>query len=237
MPASTAAPVQGPLPGSPLPLSPTPRTTLHRHSDRAGTDRQILHEVLDGALICHLGVLVDGAPVVLPTAFGFDPDGPDEGGTLYLHGSVAAQSLRAGAQREVCVTVTVVDGLVLARSAFHHSMNYRSALVLGRPRLVTDPAEKVRALNLVVDHAVPGRAATLRAHTRKELAATSVLGLALAEASVKVRAGDPVDDEPDVAAGGWAGLIPIRLVASGVVTAADAVGQQPPADVRARLRS
>ena len=221
-------------PVSTPPLSPTARTTLNRRRDRASTDRQDLYEVLDAAMICHFGVMVDGAPLVLPSAFGFDPDGPDEGGTLYLHGSIASLSLVAGRQQPLCVTFTVLDGLVLARSAFHHSMNYRSAVVMGRPRVVDDAAEKARALNLVVDHVVPGRMATLRAHTRKELAATVVLALPLVEASVKARAGDPVDDESDLAEGGWAGVIPLRLVATGVRTAADSAADEPPADVRAR---
>lgn len=230
MPVTTVPPVP-----APPPLSPTPRTTLNRRRDRASEDRQDLYAVLDAAMICHFGVLLDGAPVVLPTAFGYDIDGPDEGGTLYLHGSVAALSLLAAAQQPVCVSFTVLDGLVLARSAFHHSMNYRSAVVMGIPRVVDDPDEKARALSLVVDHAVPGRMATLRAHTRKELAATAVLALALAEASVKVRSGDPVDDEPDMEAGGWAGVIPIRLVATDAVAAADSDRSDPPDDVLARV--
>ncbi|MDQ4039784.1 MAG: pyridoxamine 5'-phosphate oxidase family protein [Actinomycetota bacterium] len=218
-----------------LPLSPTPRTTLNRRRDRASADRQDLYDVLDAAPICHFGILVDGAPLVLPTAFGFDVDGPDEGGTLYLHGSVASLSLLAAPERPICVTFTVLDGFVLARSAFHHSMNYRSAVVMGSPRVVDDSAEKVRALTLVVDHVVPGRMATLRAHTRKELAATVVLALPLAEASVKIRSGDPIDDEADLADGTWAGVIPIRLVAADAVTAADSVRPEPPPDVLARV--
>lgn len=218
-----------------LPLSPTPRTTPNRHRERASADRRDLYDVLDSALICHLGVLIDGAHLVLPTAFGADLDGPDEGGTLYLHGSVASKSLRTAPEQVICVTFTVLDGLVLARSAFSHSMNYRSAVVIGRPRTVDDPDERTRALDLIVDHAVPGRSKTLRPHTRKELAATSVLALALTEASVKVRSGDPIDDESDLKDGSWAGVIPLRLVATDVVTAADSVGHQPPSDVVGRV--
>jgi len=229
MSVTTSPPVR-----TPPPLSPTPRTTLNRRRDRASADRQDLYAVLDAAIICHFGVLIDGAPMVLPTAFGYDPDGPDVGGTLYLHGSVASQSLLAAPQADVCVSFTVLDGLVLARSAFHHSMNYRSAVVIGRARGLDDPDEKAHSLNLIVDHAVPGRAATMRPHTRKELAATSVLALALAEASVKVRSGDPIDDQADLDNGGWAGVIGLRLVATDLVTAADALGNEPPADVRAR---
>jgi nitroimidazol reductase NimA-like FMN-containing flavoprotein (pyridoxamine 5'-phosphate oxidase superfamily) len=153
---------------------------------------------------------------------------------LYVHGSVASRSLLTAPEQEVSVTVTVIDGLVLARSAFHHSMNYRSAVVMGRPRLVTDPEERRRALDLVVDQVVPGRSATLRAHTHKELAATAVVALPLHEASVKARSGDPVDEERDVRAGGWAGVVPLRLVADRPVTAADAGGEVVPADVLAR---
>ena len=229
MAAPTTQPVR-----DPLPLSPTPRTTLKRRPDRGSADRQNLYDVLDAALICHFGVVIDGAPIVLPTAFGFDPDGPDEGGTLYLHGSVASASLQDVPQRNVCVTFTVLEGLVLARTGFHHSMNYRCAVVMGQTRRVTDAEEKVRALNLVVDHAVPGRSKTLRPHSRKELAATVVLALPLAEASVKGRSGDPVDDQADLDAGGWAGVIGLRLGATGMDTAADAHGHEPPADVRAR---
>ena len=207
---------------------------MNRGRQRAQRDRQALHEVLSAALVCHLGVVVDGVPLVLPTAFGADLDGPDDGGTLYLHGSVAARSLRSAPENDVCVSVTVLDGLVLARSAFHHSMNYRSAVVIGRPRIVDDPDEVLRALNLIVDHVVPGRARTLRPHTRKELAATTVLALSLTEASVKVRAGEPVDDEADVIAGGWAGVIPLRLAAGDVVTASDAGGHEPPTHVEVR---
>ena len=203
------------------PLSPTPRTTVRRHADRGLTDRAALFEVLADAVVCHLGVLAGGVPLVLPTAYGVDPAGPDAGGTLYLHGSVASHSLLSAPEQEISVTVTVADGLVLARSAFHHSMNYRSAVVVGRPRVVTDADEVRRALALVVDQVVPGRSATLRPHTRKELAATRVLALPLLEASVKARTGGPVDDEADVEAGGWAGVVPVRTVFGEPVTAAD----------------
>ena len=173
------------------PLSPTVRSTVVRGRNRAVSERAALYDVLDSALVCHLGVDV-GHPLVVPTAFGYDPDGPDEGGSLYVHGSVASRTISASPDATICVTVTVVDGLIAGRSAFHHSMNYRSAVVLGRGRLVVDPVEKQHALALVVDHMIPGRSATLRPHTRKELAATSVVAVPLHEASVKVRAGGPV---------------------------------------------
>ncbi len=128
-------------------------------------------------------------PLALPTVFGVDADGPDEGGTLYVHGSVASRSLVQAPGQDVSVTMTVLDGIVLARSGFNHSMNYRSAVVIGRPRVVTDEAERSHALDLLVDHVTPGRSAALRRPTRKELAATTVLALPLHEASVKRRGG------------------------------------------------
>jgi uncharacterized protein len=213
-------------------LSPTPRSTVVRGRNRAVSERAALFDVLDSALVCHLGVDV-GHPLVVPTAFGYDPDGPDEAGTLYVHGSVASRTITASPDAPICVTVTVVDGLIAARSAFHHSMNYRSAVVLGRGRLVVDPVEKQRALALVVDHMIPGRSATLRPHTRKELAATSVVAVPLHEASVKIRTGGPVDDPEDVDAGGWGGHIPVRTVADPVVPDPDARGRIPD-DVRRR---
>src|SRR5215470_14913130 len=138
-------------------LSPTERTTLTRHRERGFADRAALFEVLDEALVCHVGIVRDGEPVVLPSIQGVDPDGPDEGGTLYLHGSVAAPWLVQAPGQTVCATFTLVDGAVLARVAFSHSMNYRSAVVIGPARRVDDPAERDRALGLIVDHVVPGR--------------------------------------------------------------------------------
>ena len=221
------------------PLSPTPRTTLTRSRERAATDRAELTDLLRETLVAHLGVTVgedeDAHPVVLPVAIAVDPDGPDEGGSLYLHGSVAAGWLDSVRDRTVCVTATHLDGLVAARSGFHHSMNYRSAVVIGRCRVVEDPDERARALDAVVDHMVPGRAATLRPPTRKELAATAVLAVPLAEASVKRRAGGPVDEETDVEAGGWAGVIPLCTVAG--APEADAWSpDEVPADVAERAR-
>lgn len=222
-----------PAPHSPSPLSPSPRTTVGRGRNRMVTDRAVLHELLADALVAHLGVVVDGHPVVLPTAFAADVDGPDPDGTLYVHGSVAAGWLRAATDRTVCVTVTELDGLVAGRSTFHHSMNYRSAVVIGRARVVDDPRERGRALDLIVDHMIPGRSATLRPSTRKELAATAVLAVPLHEASVKVRTGGPVDEPEDVAAGTWGGHVPLRRVAGAPVPDQDAPGPVP-AEVVAR---
>lgn len=219
------------------PLSPTPRTTLTRSRHRAVTDREQLHTLLDDALVAHLGVVVGEHPVVIPIAFAHDPAGPDADGTLYLHGSVAAGWLTRAVGATVCVTITELDALVLARSGFHHSVNYRSAVIIGTARAVTDPAERAHALALTVDHLVPGRTATLRPSTRKEDAATALLAVPLREASLKCRTGDPVDDEEDVAAGVWAGLVPLTRVAGPVRTAADAGRVPVPDDVVARVRS
>jgi nitroimidazol reductase NimA-like FMN-containing flavoprotein (pyridoxamine 5'-phosphate oxidase superfamily) len=217
------------------PLSPTPRSTPRREKERAQADRATLYDVLDASLVCHLAVVVDGVPMALPTVFGVDLEGPDEGGTLYLHGSVASRSLVQGPAQDLSVTMTVLDGIVLARSGFMHSMNYRSAVVVGRPRVVTEAEERAHALDLIVDHAAPGRAATLRRPTRKELAATAVLALPLHEASVKRRSGDPEDDDADVEAGGvWAGVLPLRLTGGDPVTGADVVDVPVPEHVLTR---
>lgn len=218
-------------------LSPTERTTIGRGRNRMVSDREVLHGLLEDALVAHLGVTVgrDGQrhPLVLPTAFAVDLEGPDPDGTLYLHGSVAAGWLRAAADATVCVTVTELDGLVAGRSAFHHSMNYRSAVVIGTARVVEDPDERRHALDLIVDHMIPGRSATLRASTRKELAATAVLAVPLREASMKARAGGPVDEPSDVEAGVWGGHVPVRRVVDLPVADADSSGPVP-ADVLAR---
>ncbi|GAA4695786.1 pyridoxamine 5'-phosphate oxidase family protein [Nocardioides nanhaiensis] len=212
------------------PLSPTPRTTAtrSRHRMHGGPGgRAALLQLLTEAPVAHLGVVVGDHPVVLPVAFAVDPEGPDEGGTLYVHASAAAGWLGAAAGATVCVTVTEVDGLVLARSGFHHSMNYRCAVVIGRARAVTEGRERAHALDLTVDHVVPGRAATLRAPTRRELAATALLAVPLAEASLKTRAGGPVDEPEDVAAGGWAGTVPLHRMVGEVEAATDAVAPVP----------
>ncbi|HEX9032558.1 MAG TPA: pyridoxamine 5'-phosphate oxidase family protein [Streptosporangiaceae bacterium] len=187
-------------------LSGTERTTLHRHRERAQTDRAVLHAVLDAGLICHLGVVIDGSPAVLPTGYGRD------GETLYLHGSSANRSLTCAAGAQVCVTVTLLDGLVCARSVFSNSMNYRSAVIYGTARLVTDEAEHREALRVITEHLIPGRWDNSRQPTRKELAATSVIALPLDEASVKIRTGGPADDEEDYALDAWAGVLPITTV-------------------------
>lgn len=213
-------------------LSPTPRTTLTRHRERGSDDRADLFAVLAEALVCHVGIVRDGEPVVLPAIHGVDPDGPDAGGTLYLHGSVAAPWLLQAPGQTVCATFTLVDGVVLARVAFSHSMNYRSAVVIGPARRVDDEAERDHALRLIVDHVVPGRSSTLRANNRKELAATAVIAVPLAEASVKARTGGPADEEADVATGTWAGVVPLAVTAGEIVPDH---GGPVPGDVRRRV--
>src|SRR6266704_3383813 len=168
-----------------LSLSPTDRTRLRRLRERGRTDRADLYAVLDAGLICHLGVVIDGAPVVLPTGYGRIDD------TLYLHGSSANRSLLGADGQEVCVTVTLLDGLVCARSVFHHSMNYRSAVIFGTARLVTGETERLEAIRAITEHLIPGRWDNSRRLSRKELATTAVLALPLDEASVKARAGWP----------------------------------------------
>ncbi|AHI00749.1 pyridoxamine 5'-phosphate oxidase family protein [Kutzneria viridogrisea] len=196
------------------PLSPTPRSTLNREKQRAVYDRSELDAVLDGGLICHLGVVLDGAPVVLPTGYGRDGD------TLYLHGSSGARSLRGADQ--VCVTVTLVDGVVYARSVFNHSMNYRSAVVHGQVRRVEEPAEKLHGLRVLTEHLSPGSWDHARQPSKRELAATAVLALDLTESSVKMRSGAPGDDEEDVTANlAWAGVLPIVTTWGAPVPASD----------------
>ncbi len=213
-------------------LSPTARTRLTRHRERGSTDSADLVAIIREALVCHVGIVRDGQPVVLPSIHAVDPDGPDEGGTLYLHGSIAAPWLLQAPGQIVCATFTLVDGAVLARAAFSHSMNYRSAVVYGPARRVEDPEERSHALGLMVDHVVPGRSATLRPHSRKELAATTVIAIPLAEASVKARTGGPKDEPEDVATGTWAGVVPLAVRAGAIEPDRDG---PVPEDVRLRL--
>lgn len=184
---------------------PLPETDLTRHRrlrEQGSLDRADLDAILDAGFICHLGVIVEGRPIVVPTVYGRDER------QLFVHGSVASRSLAAGAP--VCVTVTHVDGLVLARSVFEHGVNYRSAMIHGIPRKVTDPDEKTDGLRRLTEHATPGQWDYARRPSRKELAATTLLALSLEEASVKIRTGAPDDgDGPDAALGLWAGTLPL----------------------------
>lgn len=186
----------------------TDRTTLKRLPKRGNFDREVVYKILDEAFVCHVGFIVDGQPVVIPTAYG------RVGDRFYIHGSAASRMLRTVEEGiDVCVTVTLVDGLVLARSAFHHSINYRSVVIFGRASAVEDPREKFDAMRSFTQHVVPGRWAEVREPNDSELKATIVLYLPLMEASAKVRVGPPIDDEDDYSIPVWAGEIPLRLVA------------------------
>lgn len=185
--------------------APSERVRLRRKRERGSYERELIDAILDEALVAHVGIVdEDGQPFVIPTLHGRDGD------VVYCHGSAASRTLRAlAAGTPACLTVTLLDGLVLARSAMHHSANYRSVVLLGRARLVSDEEEKRAALRAIVEHIVPGRWADVRAPTVSELKATSVLALGIEEASAKVRTGGPVDDEEDYALDGWAGVIPL----------------------------
>jgi uncharacterized protein len=187
------------------PLSSTLRTTLRRHRERGMTDRTDLYAVLDAGLICHLGVISGGVPMVLPTAYGRDGD------TLYVHGSSANGAFGAADGQQVCVTVTHLDGLVCARSVFTHSVNYRSAVVFGTATMVRDEDDRWQALRIITDHLIPGRWAAARQPTRKEMAATAVLSVPLTEASVKIRTGMPKDEPEDLGMDVWAGVLPVSV--------------------------
>ncbi|MEE1755508.1 pyridoxamine 5'-phosphate oxidase family protein [Streptomyces sp. SP18CS02] len=188
--------------------APTGRTVPTRSRERAAYDRPSVHAILDEAYVCHLGFVRDGAPVVLPTLYG------RVGERLYVHGSTGSRPLRMAGDTDpglaVCLTVTHVDGLVLARSAFHHSINYRSVVIHGIARQVTDPEEKRIALDALVDHVVPGRSLDARPANAKELAATAVLRLDLAEVSAKTRTGGPNDEPEDLTLPHWTGVVPVR---------------------------
>lgn len=210
----------------------TARTTPTRARHRVHYDRALVHAILDEASVCHLGFVRDGAPVVLPTLYG------RSGERLYLHGSTGSRPLRqADEGLAVCLTVTLVDGLVLARSAFHHSLNYRSVVVHGTAHPVTDEAEKAEALRVLIDHVLPGRSAGTRAADGKELAATGVLRLDLTEVSAKVRTGGPNDEERDLSLPYWAGVLPVRTTYGPPVPAEDLAPDIPvPAGVAAYHR-
>jgi len=215
------------------PYTPTPRTRLVREPQRAVYDRAAVYEIIDEAFICHVGFVVDGQPFVIPTGFGRSGD------NLYIHGSAASRMLRRVDEGiPVCVTVTLLDGLVLARSTFNHSMNYRSAVILGTIHAVTDPAEKVEALRLLSEHILPGRWAESRQPNEKELKATMVLRLPIEEFSAKVRKGPPLDDEEDLAFPVWAGVIPLSLVAGDPIDDPQLEpGLEPPSYARAYTRT
>ena len=192
----------------PQPSAPSARTRLVREADRAVYDRAAAYKILDEGFICHVGFVADGQPFVIPTGYG------RVGDNFYFHGSAASRMLRRVDEGiPVCVTVTLLDGLVLARSIFNHSMNYRSVVILGTAHVVTDPKEKLEALRLLSEHIIPGRWAESRQPNEKELKATSILQLPIEEFSAKVRQGPAIDDEDDYSFATWAGVVPITLVA------------------------
>jgi nitroimidazol reductase NimA-like FMN-containing flavoprotein (pyridoxamine 5'-phosphate oxidase superfamily) len=186
----------------------SPRTTLKRLPQRGNYDREAINQILDEGFICHVGFSVEGRPFVIPTGYA------RVGDSVLIHGSQASRMLRTlGQGIDVCATVTLIDGLVLARSAFHHSMNYRSVVVFGDARVVDDPEEKLDALRALSEHMIPGRWVDVREPNERELQLTTVLSLPLTEASAKVRTGPPLDDEEDYELDVWAGVVPLRLVA------------------------
>lgn len=189
-------------------INQTERTKLRRLPKRGDFERGTVYKILDEAFVCHVGFIVDGQPFVIPTGYA------RVGDNLLIHGSAASRMLKVLAgDVAVCVTVTLIDGLVLARSAFHHSMNYRSVVIFGKAQVVSDEQEKSDALFALSEHMIPNRWAEVRPPTENELKATLVLSLPLTEASAKIRTGNPVDDEEDYALDVWAGVIPLRLTA------------------------
>jgi nitroimidazol reductase NimA-like FMN-containing flavoprotein (pyridoxamine 5'-phosphate oxidase superfamily) len=202
---------------------PSARTTVKRHPERGAYDRATIDAILDEALICHLGFVIEGQPYVIPTIHARD------GGILYIHGSPGSRMLRNVKEGvDLCVTATLLDGLVLARSVYNHSMNYRSAVVLGRAHEVTDREEKLRAMERIVEHVVPGRWADARQPNEGELDGTTILTISLDEASAKIRSGPPKDFDEDLALPIWAGVIPLELVASPPIAAEGVDGTPPP---------
>ena len=197
------------FPAMPQQKAPSQRTTVKRVPQRANYESDTIYQILDEGLVCHVGFVADGQPFVIPTAYGRVED------TLYIHGSPASRMLRTLQQGiDVCVTVTLIDGLVLARSAFHHSMNYHSVVVFGKATLVEDAEQKLAALKAFTEHVILGRWSQVRSPCHNELARTIVLSLPLTEASAKIRTGGPIDDEADYQIPVWAGEIPLKLTAA-----------------------
>jgi nitroimidazol reductase NimA-like FMN-containing flavoprotein (pyridoxamine 5'-phosphate oxidase superfamily) len=222
-------------------LTRTARTTVKRLPKRAAYDRATVNAILDAAMICHVAFIANGTPMAIPTLCVRIDD------RLYIHGSAASRMLdTAVGGTEISVTATIVDSVVLARSAFHHSLGYRSAIVIGRAEKVEDPEEKLAAMRALVEHVVPGRWAQVRPPSAQEMLATTVLRIPIAEASAKVRTGGPIDDEADYALGVWAGVIPLRIeakppvaderMAPGTPLPPHVAGYQTP-DARARGRA
>ncbi len=190
------------------PYTPTPRTRVIREAERGVYNREVAYRILDEGFLCHVGFVADGQPFVIPTSYGRKDD------HLFIHGSAASRMLRQMKDGiPVCVTVTLLDGLVLARSIFNHSMNYRSVVILGKATLVDDPREKLQGLRLLSEHILPGRWDDVRQPNEKELKATSLLRLPIEEFSAKVRTGSPIDDEEDYSFPTWAGVVPLEVMA------------------------
>jgi uncharacterized protein len=203
------------------PEIPSPRTRVVREAHRGIYDRETAYRILDEGFLCHVGFVVDGQPFVIPTSYGRG------GEDLFIHGSAASRMLRQMKQSlPVCVTVTLLDGLVLARSIFNHSMNYRSVVILGKATLVDDPTEKLSALHVISEHILPGRWADVRQPNEGELKQTSVLRVPIEEFSSKVRTGAPIDDEEDYSFPTWAGVIPLEMVAGKPIDDARLMAEQ-----------
>jgi uncharacterized protein len=215
------------------PFTPTSRTTIKRLPKRGEYDRAAVYQILDEAFVCHVGFVVGEQPYVIPTGFG------RLGDNLYLHGSAASRMLRTLSDGvDVCVTVTLIDGLVVARSAFHHSMNYRSVVALGKATVVENEEEKREALETITNHIIPNRWAEAREPNEQEMRATLVLVLPLVEVSAKVRTGPPLDDEEDYQLPIWAGVVPLQMTAATPIADPRLLeGVEPPAQVRRYSRS
>jgi nitroimidazol reductase NimA-like FMN-containing flavoprotein (pyridoxamine 5'-phosphate oxidase superfamily) len=203
-------------------FTPTERTQVKRLPKRGRYDRETVHKILDSGIVCHVGFNVEGQPYVIPTNYGRKDE------TLYIHGSAASRMLRTlSGGIPVCVTMTRLDGLVLARSAFHHSVNYRSVVILGTAKLVEEPAEKMEALRIFTEQVMTGRWDDVRQPTEQELKATTVLSIALEEVSAKVRTGGPVDDEADYTLPVWAGVLPFETIAQAPIPDANRKADPP----------
>ncbi|HVW68054.1 MAG TPA: pyridoxamine 5'-phosphate oxidase family protein [Steroidobacteraceae bacterium] len=206
--------------------TPTPRTKVRRLSKRAAYDRETVHAILDEGFLCHVGFAQEGQPYVIPTLYARSDE------TLYVHGALASRMLKnLGEGVDLCVTVTLVDGFVLARSAFHHSMNYRSVVILGRGRLVSDVTQKLEALRTITDHIVPGRWDEVRGPNELEMKQTVVIAVPIDEVSAKIRVGPPVDDDEDYTLPVWAGVVPIHTQLGSPIADGRVLPEAPTVDV------
>lgn len=211
------------------PYTPIPRTRVVREAERGVYDREAVYHILDEGFLCHVGFVIDGQPFVIPTSYGRKDD------SVFVHGSAASRMLRNLKESvPVCITVTLLDGLVLARSIFNHSMNYRSVVILGRATLVDDEAEKLAALRILSEHIIPGRWDDVRQPNERELKATSVLRVPIEEFSAKVRTGPPIDDEEDYSFPTWAGVVPLEMKAGGPIADAGTDSMRPAPDYAKR---